>query len=479
MAAIIVLVIIMVLSLLVALWSRRGRNVNKLDEFMVGGRSFGPFLLYFLLVGETYSIGTMIGFPGGIYAKGASYGIWFIGYILLGFAFGYFIRPLLWRAAKRYSAMTGPDLFRQHFASRGLELLVVVSSIIFLVPWGQLQFTGMVATFQALNWHLNSITTVVIAGAIAFAYIAIAGMRAPAFVSLLKDFFMLTGILVVGIVAAVSMHGTSHLFRVAVIRGASMTMTGSAGVFAITTIVYQALGFGLSPFGLQALFSGKSEAVVKKSQTLMPLYMLMYPFLVIASYYMLIVAPHLKKPNEVFMIATVHLLPSWAVGAVAAGAVLSAVLVLSMVCLAIGSMVSRNVVVGLNPKQTRKWTQIVIFFYLMISMAITVLDPKLMLTLINTSYYGTVQLLPGLLAILFARRISATAVGSGIVVGDGLALTMYFAKTHLFGINVGLLALLTNFFVMYTVSRLTSYEPDNIAPVGIAVQPRDSRSHGF
>ena len=42
----------------------------------------------------------MIGFPSGIYANGASYGIWFLGYILLAYSLGYFLAPLVWRAAK-------------------------------------------------------------------------------------------------------------------------------------------------------------------------------------------------------------------------------------------------------------------------------------------------------------------------------------------------------------------------------------------
>ena len=74
---------IILASLLLAFLAARGKDVLKIDEYLVGGRSFSGFLLFFLAVGEIYSIGTMVGLPGGIYAEGAGYGVWFIRYILL------------------------------------------------------------------------------------------------------------------------------------------------------------------------------------------------------------------------------------------------------------------------------------------------------------------------------------------------------------------------------------------------------------
>jgi solute:Na+ symporter, SSS family len=77
-----------------------------------------------------------VGLPGGIYAEGAGYGIWFLGYILLAYPVGYFVGPLMWRAGKRYGAMTVPDVFKGHYGSRMLEVVAALSAIVFLVPWG-------------------------------------------------------------------------------------------------------------------------------------------------------------------------------------------------------------------------------------------------------------------------------------------------------------------------------------------------------
>jgi len=87
-------------------------------------------------------------------------------------------------------------------------------------------------------------------------------------------------------------------------------------------------------------------------------------------------------------------------------------------------------------------------------MGLTLFTPTLMLTLINTAYFGITQSLPGVLAILFARRVQPLGVALGIVVGDVLAVALYLAHVNWSGINLGLVALVANFVVTYGVSYL-------------------------
>ena len=125
------------LSLYLAIRSGRGRGKQSVHDFFVASRQFGTALVFFLTAGEIYSIGTMVGFPGGIYAKGPTYGVWFLGYILLAYPIGYFVGPKIWEAGKRHNAITLPDLFRATTtAAARLELVVACASILFLIPWG-------------------------------------------------------------------------------------------------------------------------------------------------------------------------------------------------------------------------------------------------------------------------------------------------------------------------------------------------------
>ena len=196
------------LSVLIALAARLGTKNMTIGEFLVGGRSFPAWLLYFLAVGEIYSIGTMIGLPSGVYAHGARDAVWFLGYILLAYPLGYFGGPLIWRAGVRYNAMTIPDVFGSHFQSRTLEIVTAVALLVALVPWGQYQFIGLQVVLGALGLPISPVQSVVLAGVIAFLYLVVSGVRSPAFVAILKDTFMLLGIVVVGVFAAYAAGGS-------------------------------------------------------------------------------------------------------------------------------------------------------------------------------------------------------------------------------------------------------------------------------
>lgn len=61
----------------------------------------------------------------------------------------------------------------------------------------------MAILFEYLNIGVSFIAAVVIATVLAFIYIAVAGIRAPAWVSVMKDILLVCSIIVVGIAAIV------------------------------------------------------------------------------------------------------------------------------------------------------------------------------------------------------------------------------------------------------------------------------------
>ncbi|MYW93057.1 sodium:solute symporter family protein [Amycolatopsis rubida] len=450
---ILIVAVVMGLSILLALWAGRSARGGGISEFLVGGRSFPPWLLYFLAVGEVYSIGTMIGFPSGIYAHGASYGIWFLGYILLAYSLGYFLAPLVWRAARKHDAMTVPDVFGRHYGSRTLELITCVTMLIALVPWGQYQFIGLQVVLSNLGLNLTPVQCVILAGIIAFAYIAVSGIRSPAFVSILKDAFMLLGVVLVGLAAVLVAGGTSGVTGPAALARAQTTMGGQDLWFAMTTILFQSVVFYLG-FGGAYVFPARSERAVKSSTVWMPLYMLIYPFLVFAAYYGLKQHPGLKNPNTVFMVTAKGLLPEPVLGLVAAGAALSGVLVLSATALAIGGMVSRNLAPNVRPAAQRRWTVVAVAVFLVLAAVLTLTASTLMLTVLNLTYNLLAQVVPGWLAILFARRVRTAAIATGMVVGVVTAVVLYATGVTLGGLNTGLVSMGVNLLIVFGWSLL-------------------------
>ena len=468
--ATVVFAAIILLSLVLALLAARGRDVLQIEEYLVAGRSFSGVLLFFLAVGEIYSIGTMVGLPGGIYAEGAGYGIWFLGYILLAYPVGYFLAPLVWRAGERYEALTFPDVLKGHYGSRLLEVTAALTFFAYLIPWAQLQFTGLQVALGALGFGVSPTTATAVAAMIAFAYIIFSGVRAPANISILKDILLFGAIVIVGVAAASAAGGVSNVFGSAeqLNPSSSRIEGGQAMTFALTTIVFQAFGFITltTPF----IFTGRSEATVKRTYIVMPLYMLMYPFLILAAYYAISAAPNLEQPNAALFAASVELLPPWLLGLVAGAAALSGLLILAVLSLTIGGVLSRNITPNLTDTSQRRLTQVVVTVYLIATAALTILAPTLMLDLISLAYFFVTQLLPALFGVLFVRRFSALGITSGLVAGNATVLLLHFSQTNTAGINIGLIALLVNILVTIAVSA-ASKNRSSLAPVA-ASRPR-------
>ena len=147
--------------------------------------------------------------------------------------------------------------------------MVAFSYLIFLIPWGQLQFEGLIVALNALGFNLSPIIAVFIAGVIAYLYIAVSGVKAPAIISILKDILLFAAILIVGITAFSKMGGVHNLFSAAKSQGASLSYGNTDQLtFSVTTIIFQALAFYCLPFIVNVVFTSKSEKQLKEHSVL-------------------------------------------------------------------------------------------------------------------------------------------------------------------------------------------------------------------
>lgn len=449
MIAVITFALVLLVAVAVGIYSRRG--VKTTEDFLVGGRSFGGLLLFILVVGEVYSIGTVIGFPGGVYAEGASFAVWFMGYILLGYPIGYFLLPLLFKAGRRYNAVTLPDILRGHFSSRTLELTAALLCVVFLIPWAQLQLTGLTVALDGLGLGFTPLVTVLIGVAIALGFALLSGIKAPAYVSFIKDFALIFAILIVAVFVLAKVPSVSTIMASASARVDHGTISyGSSMTHTMSTLLFQAVGFYLFPFIIQAAMSSKSARVIRKAQIGMPLYMLMYPFLIVTAYYAVSAVPGLKgaQTNLAFIEVARQLMPQWLVGVIAGGAALCAIVVLAASALCIGTLISRNVLVGVGEKSQKSYVRVIIALYLVVSIVLTLVFPNLMGALINTAYYGFTQLAVPVAVLIVGGRTRPVVLAAGLALGVATALTLYLTGATLGGLSIGVPALAANILLV-------------------------------
>jgi SSS family solute:Na+ symporter len=104
--------------------------------------------------------------------------------------------------------------------------------------------------------------------------VVIAGLRASAFVAILKDGLMLGAIVLVGAMAIAHWRASGPwLVSQATYDPAPLR----SQVFSITTVLVQAAGFALIPQTWAFLFSASGGAAIRRAQVVSPLYLLLFP----------------------------------------------------------------------------------------------------------------------------------------------------------------------------------------------------------
>src|SRR3954463_15153461 len=159
------LTIVVVLFLLVTVlgfaasrW-RRAESLMHLDEWGLGGRSFGSWITWFLLGGDLYTAYTFIAVPALMFGAGAS-GFFAVPYTVLMYPVLFLFFPRLWSVARRHGYVTAADFVRGRFGSRSLALAMALTGIVATAPYIALQLAGMQVVIAAMgipsNWVIGS-----------------------------------------------------------------------------------------------------------------------------------------------------------------------------------------------------------------------------------------------------------------------------------------------------------------------------------
>src|SRR5690348_18148303 len=129
-AALIIIAATVLLALALGLRARRGKDMN-LEQWTVGGRGFGAFLVFLLMAGEIYTTFTFLGGSGYAYGRGGP-AFYILAYGCLAFIISYWLLPPIWRYAQQHRLISQPDFFVAKYDSPALGVLVAIVGIIAL-----------------------------------------------------------------------------------------------------------------------------------------------------------------------------------------------------------------------------------------------------------------------------------------------------------------------------------------------------------
>jgi solute:Na+ symporter, SSS family len=330
-------VVVTVMGFLAARWRRRD-TLHDLNEWGLGGRSFGTWVTWFLLGGDLYTAYTFVAVPALVFSAGAL-GFFAVPYTIVVFPLVFFAATRLWSVAHRQGYVTAADFVRGRHGSNTLGVAVAITGIVATMPYIALQMVGIQAVVEAIGIHGH--WPLVIAFVVLAAYTYSSGLRAPALIAFVKDTLIYIVVIVAVIYIPYKLGGYGKIFDAAAKALPNKPSHGSITLKSSQYLAYSTLALGsamalfLYPHSTTAVLAARSRNTVKKNMALLPAYSLMLGFLALLGY-MAIAAKVTPvkgtngKPdnNTIVPVLFDHQFPSWfagiAFGAIAIGALVPA-----------------------------------------------------------------------------------------------------------------------------------------------------------
>src|SRR5579862_6220227 len=446
----IVLVLFLVVTLTgfaAARW-RRAESMMHLDEWGLGGRSFGTFIAWFLLGGDLYTAYTFIAVPAAVFGAGAVTGFFAVSYTIIVFPIALIFLPRLWSIARTHNYVTPADFIRGRYGSRGLALAMAVTGIVALMPYIALQLVGIQAVLTVMGVGTSSSNTYVkdlplfIAFGVLAIYTYVSGLRAPALIAFVKDILVYVMVIVAVFYIPTRIGGWGHIFAAgqAHLKAISPVTHKPNGVFIPTTgnsqLAFSTLALGSAlalmvyPHSVTGVLSTKRRDIIKRNMALLPIYSIMLGFIALLGYVALadkVTAANVKKANNPQLAVPYlfqHLFPSWFTGIAFSAIVIGALVPAAIMAIASANLFTRNIFKEFfkpdaSPRlqtQVSQWASMVVKFG---ALAFAVELPRTFS--INLQLLGGIwilQIFPMMVFGLFTRWFHRWALLAGWLAGE-------------------------------------------------------------
>ncbi len=435
-----------------------------LEQWTVGGRGFGAVLVFLLTAGEVYTTFAFLGASGWVYSRGGPT-LYVLAYLTLAYVVSFFILPPIWELGCKHGLQTQSDFFGLRYRNRYLAGFVCVIGIVCFVPYVQLQITGVgiivsVASFDAIG----RTTAMAIAVALLVAFVFASGVRAVAWVSVVKDALMLVAAISIGIgIPLIHFGGIGPMFAaLAHSRPAHLTMPGATNnlghAWYISTVLLTSLGFYMWPHIFGASFTAKSADALRRNAVVMPLYTLTLAFIFFAGFATVLIVPGLANGDLALLTVVRRSFPPWFLGVIGGAGALTAMVPASILILTAAALFAKNLfrplfAPAMTDEQVAKLARIMVVVLGLVSLSLAVFSSTTLVSLLLMGYAGVTQFFPGVVLGLYWPRVSTRAVFAGMMAGVATAVFLMLShRDPWFGVSAGFVALCLNFLIVVALS---------------------------
>jgi SSS family solute:Na+ symporter len=469
----------------VGFYARKHHKMN-LEQWTVAGRGFGVVLVWLLMAGETYTTFTFLGASGWAYSRGGP-ALFILGYQSLMYVVAFFLLPALWQAGRDHGLQTQADFFHLRYGSKYLAALVALLGVLCIVPYLQLQLTGLgIIVEVASSGAIHGAIAMIIAFVLVAGFVFASGIRGVAWVSVIKDVLLLFAAVFVGIaIPYVYFGGIGPMFA-AVMRAkpTHLVMPGATAnlghAWYATSVLLASFGFFMWPQFFGACFTAKSGDVLRRNAVVMPLYSITMPLMFFVGLTALLVLPGLSSGDLSMLMMVRRTFPAWFLGIVGGAGALTAMVPAAILLLTASTLFAKNLCRSIlapemTDSQVAKLAKITVLVVTAAAVCSAIYSSTTLVSLLLLGYAGVAQFLPGVMFGLYSRRMTTFPILAGLLSGTLLASFLMLSKRDPFmSLNAGFVGLCVNFALVGIVHLLAGWHRGNSNRQSTAATPAQS-----
>lgn len=356
--------LVTVMGFMATRW-RRPTDMESLDEWGLGGRSFGTWVTWFLLGGDLYTAYTFVAVPAAMFALGSVSGFFAVPYTIVLYPIIFIFMSRLWSVSHRHGYVTSADFVRGRYDSKHLSLAVAVTGFLATMPYIALQLVGIQAVLEVAglgggsNWVAKD-APLFIAFAVLAAYTYSSGLRAPAIIAFVKDTLIYLVIIVAVLYLPSQVGGWDAIFGAAEEKMTTPNpetgkvpgafIPGSEQMWAYATLgLGSALALFMYPHSITASLSSGSRNTIRRNAAILPAYSFVLGLLALLGWVAIAAGTQPigldGKPNAQLVIPQLFedMFPDWFAGVAFAAIAIGALVPAAIMSIAAANTFTRNI----------------------------------------------------------------------------------------------------------------------------------------
>ncbi|HKM34616.1 MAG TPA: sodium/proline symporter [Lachnospiraceae bacterium] len=456
------------------------KHATNVDDFVLGGRSVGPWLTAFAYGTSYFSAVVFVGYAGQFGFKYGMSATWIgLGNALIGSLLAWVVLGRRTRImSKHLKAKTMPDYFGKRYDSNALRIMASAIVFIFLIPYTASVYNGLSRLFE-MAFSVPYTVCVIAMAALTCVYVILGGYMATAINDFIQGIIMLFGIVAV-VWAVINGQGgfMEAVFRLSEIPSDIPVSLGKQGAFTsffgpdplnlLGVVILTSLGTWGLPQMVHKFYTIKDEKSVKTGTIISTV------FAVIVSggcYFLggfgrLYDTAEIRSTNggviyDAIIPSMLSTLPDILIGVVivlvlsASMSTLSALVLTSSSTLTL-DFINGNIIKKMKDKQQLLWMRVLLIFFVVVSVILAINPSTFIAQLMGISWGALAgAFLAPFLYGLYWKGVTKSAVWASFICGVGITVTNMFFKYMDSPINAGALAMVAGLIIVPVVSIVT------------------------